>query len=151
MYKYNDRHHRTKRCARNIVRKTPSNTYTIFHLENSILILKRPKGKGVVKWIPNQNETFSTCSPIMNTSFDINCMTSSLIFENENYNVWVKSKSAHPPRATPGHLTRVKSQIGENLTLVQVPTPRAFDTGKKRRSTLYIPIICIICICQTSK
>ena len=27
----------------------------------------------------NQNETFVTCSPIMNVSFDVNWMTSSLI------------------------------------------------------------------------
>ena len=45
------------------------------------------------------------------------------------------------PRATPGHLTQIKSRVGGNLTFVQVPVPRAFDTMKKRRDTLCIPII----------
>ena len=55
-------------------------------------------------------------------------------------NVWVKSKSAHsPPRATPGHLTRVKSRVGGNLTFVQVPAPRAFDTMKKTPQHLVYP------------
>ena len=47
------------------------------------------------------------------------------------------------PRATPRDLTRIKSRVGGNLTFVQVPVPRAFDTIKKRRNTLCIPIIYI--------
>ena len=45
----------------------------------------------------------------------------------------------------PGHLTRIKSRVGGNLTFVQVPVPRAFDTMKKWRNTLCIPIQ-VICI-----
>ena len=41
-----------------------------------------------------------------------------------------------PLWATPGDLTRIKSWVGGNLTFVQVPVPRAFDTRKKRRSYL---------------
>ena len=41
-----------------------------------------------------------------------------------------------PPWATPGDLTRIKFRVGGNLTFVQVPVPRAFDTGEKRRSYL---------------
>ena len=55
------------------------------------LTLERPVGAGVnqntpqgfsdlkLKFSSNQSETFSTCSPIMNASFDINLMTPSLI------------------------------------------------------------------------
>ena len=35
----------------------------------------------------------------------------------------------------PGHLTRIKSRVGGNLTFVQVPVPRAFDTMKKNVAT----------------
>ena len=48
--------------------------------------------------------------------------------------VGVKYKSPHPPWATPGDLKRIKSRVGGNLAFVQFPVPRAFDTGKKRRS-----------------
>ena len=43
------------------------------------------------------------------------------------------------PRATPGHLTRIKSWVGGNLTFVQVPLPRAFDTMKKTSQHLVYP------------
>ena len=54
-------------------------------------------------------------------------------------NVRVKSKNTHPPRATPGHLTRIKSRLGGNLTFVQVPVLRAFDTMKKTSQHLVYP------------
>ena len=43
------------------------------------------------------------------------------------------------PRATLGHLTRIKSWVGGNLTFVQVPVPRAFDTMKKTSQHLVYP------------
>ena len=39
----------------------------------------------------------------------------------------------------PGHLTRIKSRVGGNLTFVQVPVPRAFDTMKKTSQHLVYP------------
>ena len=44
-----------------------------------------------------------------------------------------------PPRATPGHLTRIKSRVGGNLTFVQVPVPQAFDSMKKTSQHLAYP------------
>ena len=44
-----------------------------------------------------------------------------------------------PPPATPGHLTRIKSRVGGNLTFVQVPVPRAFDTMKKNSQHFVYP------------
>ena len=41
--------------------------------------------------------------------------------------------------ATPGHLTRIKSRVGGNLSFVQVPVPRAFDTMKKTSQHLVYP------------
>ena len=40
-----------------------------------------PQGFPILKWklSSNQNETSSTCSPITNTAFDVNWMTSSII------------------------------------------------------------------------
>ena len=43
------------------------------------------------------------------------------------------------PRATPGDLTRIKSRVGGNLTFVQVPVPRAFDTMKETSQHLVYP------------
>ena len=39
----------------------------------------------------------------------------------------------------PGHLTRIKYRVGGNLTFVQVPVPRAFDTMKKTSQDLVYP------------
>ena len=44
-----------------------------------------------------------------------------------------------PPPATPEYLTRTKSRMGGNLTFVQVPVPRAFDTMKKTSQHLVYP------------
>ena len=44
-----------------------------------------------------------------------------------------------PSWATPGHLTRIKSRVGGNLTFVQVPVPRGFDTMKKTSQHLVYP------------
>ena len=44
-----------------------------------------------------------------------------------------------PPPATPGHLTRIKSRVGGNLTFVQVLVPRAFDTMKKNSQHFVYP------------
>ena len=44
-----------------------------------------------------------------------------------------------PPRAIPGHLARTKSRVGRNLTFVQVPVPRAFDTMNKTSQHLVYP------------
>ena len=44
-----------------------------------------------------------------------------------------------PPWATPGHLTRIKSRVGGNLTFVQIPIPRAFDTMIKTSQHLVYP------------
>ena len=43
------------------------------------------------------------------------------------------------PLATPGHLTRIKSRVGGNLTFVQVPVPQAFDSMKKTSQHLVYP------------
>ena len=39
----------------------------------------------------------------------------------------------------PGSLTRIKSRVGGNLTFVQVPVPRAFDTMKKTSQHVVYP------------
>ena len=44
-----------------------------------------------------------------------------------------------PLRATPGHLTRIKSRVGGNLTSAQVPVPRVFDTMKNTSQHLVYP------------
>ena len=43
------------------------------------------------------------------------------------------------PPTTPGHLTQIKSRVEGNLTFVQVPVPRGFDTVKKTSQHLVYP------------
>ena len=43
------------------------------------------------------------------------------------------------PITSPGNLTRIKSRVGGNLTFIQVPVPRAFDTMKKTSQYLVYP------------
>ena len=44
-----------------------------------------------------------------------------------------------PPQATPGHLTRIKTRVGGNLTFVQVQVPQEFDTMKNTSQHLVYP------------
>ena len=60
-----------------------------FHKYNVSLILERPWNHPIgfsdqkIEALNQSNETFSTCSPIMNTSFDVNFMMWSLIIYAE--------------------------------------------------------------------
>ena len=44
-----------------------------------------------------------------------------------------------PPPGNPRYLTRIKSWVGGNLTFVQVPVPRTFDTMKEMSQHLVYP------------